>query len=144
MLASSLASGFDIVIVSDWLLFRGDSSAARGPRGVHTCDGPQTVTLCAQEAVESRAWAKGSRSLAGSSWPCQGSLSGKKPFYLCCSQQTSSWPLRPVPSLCLPSPCAAPHALPWLMALSPGHCPVLLFSTLTRLCAQNQARRPET
>ena len=63
MLAGSLASGFDIVIVSDWLLFRGDSSAARGPRGVHTCDGSQTVTLCAQEAGESRVWPKGSRSL---------------------------------------------------------------------------------
>ena len=143
MLASSLASGFDIVIVSDWLLFRGDSSAARGPRGMHTCDGSHTVTLCAQDAVESRARAKGSRSLAGSSWPCQGSLS-EKPFYLCCSQQTSSWPLCPVPSLCLPSPCAAPHALPWLMALSPGHCPVLLFSILTRLSTQNQTWRPET
>lgn len=43
-----------------------------------------------------------------------------------------------------PSPYPAPHALPWLMALSPGHCPVLLFSVLTGPSAQNQAQLLET
>lgn len=55
------------------------SSAARGPGGVHTCGRSQIQALCSQEAVEPRAWPRVSRSLAGSSWPHQGSLSGKKP-----------------------------------------------------------------
>lgn len=125
------------MIVSDWPLVPG-SSAARGPGGVYTCGGSQIDALCAQGAVESRNWPRVSRSLAGSSWPCQASLSGKKP------SSTSAVASKPPPasSLCSSSPCLpsshpAPHALPWLMALihqprkwvGPGHCPVLLCSS---------------
>lgn len=118
------------------------SSAARGPGGVYTCDGSQIDALCAQEAVESRAWPRVSRSLAGSSWPHQGSLSGKRHSTSVIASTTETPPpgLPSVTiSLCLPSPSPAPHALPWLRALShqpcrwvgPGHCPVLLSSLLS-------------
>lgn len=88
------------------------SSAARDPGGVYTCDGSQIDALCAQEAVESRAWSRVSRSLAGSSWPCQGSLSGKKPLPLLqpAHQRHLAFPLSLLlfaflPPTLLPMPC---------------------------------------